>query len=334
MSNALIKVALLLSLFVFSFGVAVACDDDDSNASEQSLNIVELAQSNDDLSILVDALIKADLVETVQNSNNITVFAPTNDAFVAFLGTLDGIDSLDDFDTEAEIALLRNVLLNHVVGAAVRSTELSTGYVSTSASGPSTAPLSMYINTANGVRINGVSSVVAADVEASNGVVHVVDAVIGLPTIVTFALADSDNFSSLVAALTRDDQPDFVSILSGNEGAPFTVFAPVNAAFAALLDSNAEWNGLGDIPGTLLTSVLQHHVIGGANVLSSQLSNNLVTPATLEGDALTVQLPGSNGAPADLVDGAGNNSSVVAVDVQAVNGVIHAIGGVLIPNLD
>lgn len=317
---------LLLSLLFISY------DYKSATAQNDLSNIVDIALSNDDLSVLVQALTKADLVGTVQNAENITVFAPTNEAFTRFLGALTGFDSLDDFDSVEEIALLRNVLLNHVVGQALPSTALSTTYTSTLATGPNDAPISLYVNTANGVVLNGVSTVVSADVQASNGIVHVVNEVIGLPTIVTFALADA-NFGSLVAALTREDQPDFVSVLSGTESAPFTVFAPVDAAFTALINSNESWNGLADVPGALLTSVLQHHVIAGGNVRSTNLSNNLVTPSTLEGDVLTIRIPGTNGAVANLVDGLQNaDIEVIAIDVQAINGVIHAINKVLIPD--
>jgi len=320
---------LVLLSFLF-----ISCDDDNNtNSNDDLVNIVDLAQSNDDLSVLVQALVKADLVSTVQNAENITVFAPTNAAFTNFLGTLTGISSLDDFDTAEEIALLRNVLLNHVVSGTTVSTELSTTYTSTLATGPNDAPISLYINTADGIVLNGVSTVFIADLVGSNGIVHVVNEVIALPTVVTFALADATNFSSLVAALTRTDQPAFATILAGTENSPFTVFAPVNAAFTNLLNSNTSWNSLGDIPGPLLTSVLQHHVIAGGNVRSSALSNGLVTPNTLEGDALTVNMPGTNGAAANLVDGSGNaDIEVIVLDVQAINGVIHAINKVLIPN--
>jgi len=324
---------ILLSLFI-------SCDDDanansknETKTNDDLSNIVEIAQGNDDLSVLVQALVKADLVGTVQDAKDITVFAPTNAAFTRFLGTLTGISSLDDFDTAEEIALLKNVLLNHVVSGAAASTALSTTYTSTLATGPNDAPISLYINTADGVVLNGVSTVVIADVVGSNGIVHVVNEVIGLPTVVTFALADATNFSSLVAALTRTDQPAFATILAGTENSPFTVFAPVNAAFTNLLNSNDSWNGLADVPGALLTAVLQHHVIAGGNVRSSALSDGLVTPNTLEGDALTVNMPGTNGAAANLVDGSGNaDIEVIVLDVQAINGVIHAINKVLIPN--
>src|SRR5690606_9510179 len=119
---------------------------------------------------------------------------------------------------------------------------LSTGYVKTMAKGAAstTNTLSMFINTSSGVLINGGLSnngaaVVTADVVASNGVIHIVNGVIALPTVTNHAIANAE-FSVLVQALTRSDQPDFAGILSGYANSPFTVFAPDNAAFLSLLD--------------------------------------------------------------------------------------------------
>jgi uncharacterized surface protein with fasciclin (FAS1) repeats len=119
-------------------------------------------------------------------------------------------------------AALTQILLNHVVSGSVKSTDLTTTYIKTLAKGTAstTNNLSMFVNTAGGKVLNGVATVTTADIIASNGVVHVVDKVIG-PTIVTHALANP-NFTSLVGALTGAGQPDFVTILSGT--GPFTVF--------------------------------------------------------------------------------------------------------------
>ena len=168
------------------------------------------------------------------------------------------------------------------------------------------------------------------DIVATNGVIHAVDAVIDLPTVVTFAVADP-TFDSLQAALTTDGQPDFVSILS--DDGPFTVFAPTNDAFQALLDSNDMWDGLTDIDSGLLTSVLQHHVAEG-NTRSGDLTNPGNTPAlTLEGDNITITLPGTGDNIADVTDGSGiDDIGITFVDVQASNGVIHVLNKVLIPD--
>src|SRR5690554_1534102 len=113
------------------------------------------------------------------------------------------------------------------------SQDLSTGYVNTLATGASsTENLSMFIDLNSGVRINGVASVTTADIGASNGVVHAVDAVIGLPNVVTQALANPD-FSILVDVLIAASGSDlnYVELLSGDASSPFTVFAPNNDAF-------------------------------------------------------------------------------------------------------
>lgn len=126
-----------------------------------------------------------------------------------------------------------------------------------------------------------------ADIVASNGVIHTVDAVIDLPTVVTFAAADP-NFSTLLQALTElTPSTDFVSLLSAQDGAgsdPFTVFAPTNDAFAALAAIPAEAD---------LIPVLQHHVVAGVNIRSGDLSDGLMA-ITLEG-AITINLPGNRG---------------------------------------
>ncbi|EIJ37194.1 secreted/surface protein with fasciclin-like repeats [Galbibacter orientalis DSM 19592] len=273
---------------------------------------------NNDYSSLLAAVQKADLVETLNAEDaGLTVFAPNNEAFATFLSD-NGFASLEEVPTD----VLKQVLLNHVIEGEVMSGDLTTMYGNTMATNTDGDNLSLYINTESGVMLNGVSTVTTADVEVSNGVIHAVDAVIGLPTIVTFATADP-NFSSLVGALTADGQPDFVSILSGTTDAPFTVFAPLNSAFEALSATPT---------GATLTAVLQHHVVAGANARSEDLTDGMMV-SSLEGDNITIALPGTGDAIADLTDGAGNTDiGVVAVDVQATNGVIHAVNKVLIPD--
>ncbi|XLS28177.1 fasciclin domain-containing protein [Flavobacteriaceae bacterium M23B6Z8] len=287
---------------------------------------------NANYSSLLAALQRAELAGVLDGDDiNYTVFAPDNDAFAAFL------EANNFANLEAvPVPLLTQVLLNHVIGSELFAGDLSTSYANTLATNADSDNLSIYVNTENGVALNGGStnggaSVVdgGADIDVRNGVIHAVDAVIGLPTVVTFAVADA-TFSSLVAALTRDDQPDFVSVLSGETDAPFTVFAPTNTAFTNLINGNAEWNSLADVPGGLLTSVLQHHVIPNGNIRAEDITDGLVSPATLEGDTLEFAVDGTN---VTITDGAGNAGiAIEAVNVQASNGVIHAIGAVLIPD--
>lgn len=307
-----------LTLLVVSSTLMFSCSDDDSTADNNS--IADIASGNSNFSVLVDALGRANLASTLDQSGSFTVFAPTNDAFQSFLSAK-GFSSLNDVPVD----VLRQILLNHVVSGTNLSGSLQTGYVKTLALGSAstTNNLSMFVNVTNsGVRLNGVASVTTADIRASNGVIHVVDGVIDLPTIVTHATANP-NFSTLVGALTSTGQPDFVGILSGNTNAPFTVFAPSNDAFARFENQN---------PGTLasltpaqLTAVLTYHVVTGANVLSTGIPSGPIT--TFETGTFTV-----NGTT--ITDEAGRQTNIVAVDVQAANGVIHVLDNVILPNLN
>ena len=120
-----------------------------------------------------------------------------------------------------------------------------------------------------------------------------------------------------------------IPTLSGYDGT-YTVFAPLNSAFETLLNTNPAWNGVADIDDALLNSVLLHHVVSG-NVRSGDLVDG-ISPATLEGDTITINLPGTDGNIADVTDGAGNSDiGIVAVDVQAGNGVIHVLNKVMLP---
>ncbi len=281
--------------------------------------IVDHAVANSNFSSLVGALTtdgNTVFTDLLSSPGDFTVFAPINDAFAAF--------------ENPNMNELNTILSNHVIaGSSVFSDQLTNSYVSTAAVMPmSENNLSLYINVDQGVVLNGKSTVVAADVVASNGVIHAVNQVIDLPTVVDFAVANP-LFENLVAALTREDlQTNFVEILSSTdpELAPFTVFAPTNDAFGALLEE-LDVAGLGDIAEATLSATLTNHVVSGANVLSSQLTDDMEI-STL-GGIITTDL--SDGPK--LVDQNGRESEIVAFDVQSVNGIIHVINRVILPNL-
>ncbi|MDB4851455.1 fasciclin domain-containing protein, partial [Flavobacteriaceae bacterium] len=307
----------IIPILLISLTTLQSCNNNDDDNVEDVSTIVNLAVDSADLTSLVAALDRANLVSALNGEGPFTVLAPTNDAFAAFLSA-NNFNSLEDVPVD----ILTKVLLNHVISGSLISTDLSTGYANTLAtSAASQTPLSIYVDTSNGVRFNGVSSVSAADILAVNGVIHKVDAVIGLPNIVTFATADP-NFSTLVSALTRSDlTTDFVGVLSTDSAtapAPFTVFAPINDAFNRLL-IELDLASLSEIDEPTLDIVLKYHVVGGANVLDSNLTDNL-TVSTLSGD-ITADITGG----ARLTDPTGRVSDIIATNVQANNGVIHAI---------
>ena len=313
MKNLIKVTALILVINLF-----YSCNNDDDNITIETNTIVDVAVNNQ-LTSLVAAVTKAELGSTLSGPGPFTVLAPTNEAFAEFLSA-NNFNSLDDVPND----LLTQVLLNHVIDGSLQSTDLSTGYANTKAtSAASGSPMSIYIDTNNGVQFNGVSSVATANVAADNGTVHVVDKVIGLPTVVTFATADP-NFSILVQALTREDSFSYVATLSSSTTpAPFTVFAPINSAFVDLL---VELNlvDLSEVPTAVLSSTLNTHVVAGANVLDTDLTDNM-SISTL-GGALTGNVTGG----ATLTDSKDRVSNIIATNVQANNGVIHAISKVLL----
>jgi len=313
----------LLFSFLFLIGGALAftaCKDDNEKVVPN--NITDVAAATPELSTLVEAVEYAGLGDVLNGttSGKFTVFAPTNTAFSALLSSL-GVSKLTDLPSSA----VKDILLYHVVAGEVRSTAVTTGYVPSSLNyAGSNFPVSLFTNTSSGVKVNE-ARVTTADVSADNGVVHIIDKVLVPPTVVNHAL-NNPNFSTLVAALTRSDLGvDYVSVLSGT--GPFTVFAPTNSAFAALL-TELNVADLNAIDAATLNKVLQYHVVANANVRSASLTDGQVV-GTFGGQNLTIDLDGG----AKIVDANNRTANIIAVDVQATNGVIHAIDKVILPQL-
>jgi uncharacterized surface protein with fasciclin (FAS1) repeats len=222
---------------------------------------------------------------------------------------------------------LRTVLLNHVVMGAKKAADLKTEYLSTLAKVKISATgqnyLSLFVNTTNGVVLNGEAKVIKADILFSRGVIHIVDKVIPLPSIVTHAKANA-NFSTLLAVVTSPEQAAIATALTTNK-TPLTVFAPINAAFDVALGEGGFANGA---TAAQVTKVLQYHVVGNANVLAASLKEGQVV-TTLLGQQFTIGLTGG----AKIKDQAGNSINIIATDVQCTNGVIHAVDKVLQPAL-
>ncbi len=341
----LVKIkSVFLSILFLSF--AISCDKDDDKMPEMSQNIVQTAQATDALSSLVAALLKADegtsanLVGTLSGNGPFTVFAPTNDAFTNLLASLEGYDSLDDFNTPEKKELLATILTYHVVaGAAVKSTDLSNGQEVTTVQGEK---LTISLTGGN-VFVQDVTEadakVVIADVEANNGVVHVVDKVLipeaALTQLEEIAAAErslvdvvvsTDALSILEAAVIK---ADLVATLSG--AGPFTVFAPTNDAFVALLNAlGDDYNSLDDFDTeaeiNLLRNILLYHVIP-ANVLAADLAAGNVGTALTDNSIEVI----ASGNTFVIGDASSTNANITGTDILASNGVAHTIDKVLLP---
>ena len=277
-------------------------------------NIVEVAKATPSLSILVEAVVAAGLAATLSGPGPFTVFAPNNDAFAGLLAEL-GV-SKDALLKDK--ALLTTVLTYHVLGAKVEKAGIPLGKAIT--------PLQksvFKIHAPGGVLTitdgrNRKSKVLAADVQASNGVVHIIDKVI-LPAnknIVETAQSVPD-FSILVEAVIAANLQGILS-----SPGPFTVFAPTNAAFAAaLIELGISRAALfANIP--LLTKILTYHVVG-ARVLKAEIPATSIS--TVQGETFAIS------SAFVLTDQRGRNANITATDVFATNGVIHTVDRVILP---
>ena len=278
--------------------------------------VVDIAVASDDFNTLVAAVTAADLAGTLSGEGPFTVFAPTDAAFAEI-----PTDTLNDLVTNANDGRLANILTYHVVagkvlsgaigldlGAILRG-EVISGFVETL-----NGSVIRIDTTPFGVMINGTSMVTVPDIEASNGVIHVIDEVLMPPAdIVDTAVAAG--FSSLAAAVT---QAGLVDTLKGD--GPFTVFAPTDEAFAAAaaslnltLQEVLELDNLGDI--------LTYHVVAG-DVYASEVMPGEVT--MVNGDTATLSVNENGGL---MINGA----NIIATDVVTSNGVIHVIDAVILP---
>lgn len=279
--------------------------------------------SDDDYEILIAAASRVNgLPELLANRRlSVTLFAPTNEAFIQFLAD-NNFDSLEDVPNDLLAAVLGNHLLFRPKTANLLQSYENT-LTAVSFGGGNFELFSLYVNKDNGVTLNGNVNVIDANnIINRRSVVHKVDKVIAFPDLLTFATSNPA-FSSLVAALTRPDlSVDFVGALSG-EG-PFTVLAPTNDAFEDLLDALG-LSSLNQIPASTLEQVLLYHVAEG-NFDAKRLSRGK-TVETLSGETYHTGLRFHR-----LVINANQNSAKVLVkDVQGINGVIHAIDSVILP---
>lgn len=347
-SILLVVAALLLAVFP-----AFAQDEEPTIAE---LVVASTTAETPEFTVLLAAVSAADpaFLEALSSEGSWTVFAPTDAAFVALLEALGTTAE----ELLANTELLNQVLAYHVVpgefdsvyytdllgsveGGAIQGTLLNDSYLAFSASDM-------------GLMVNA-STVVAADVQASNGIVHVIDAVL-VPTIgeeeeamegeATEEMEEPGNIAEIVVASAGAEAPEFATLLAAvqaadpsilealSNGGPWTVFAPTDAAFAALLEA-LETTPEDLLANTeLLNTVLAYHVVPGTltstaivGAFEMMEEGSVINAGTLLPQALVVGL-GENGVVIN------ETINVVAVDVTAANGVIHVIDGVLVPAME
>ncbi|MCU0448631.1 MAG: fasciclin domain-containing protein [Bernardetiaceae bacterium] len=289
--------------------------------------IVDIAVGNPNFSALVEAVKVTGLVPTLANRRaSFTVFAPTNDAFAKLPAPFNTPQSIATINDQATKDALRDILLYHVVHGERNSRFLRREIpANTEKRRVANSDNRLYFsNTGNGIFVNGNIRVVIPDVDAANGIIHALDAVLIPPdkSIVGIAVGNPA-FATLVAAVLKTGLANTLS--SGS----FTVFAPTNDAFAKLpapFNNARNINAIHD-PRLIndLRRVLFLHVDAGLPTFSTDLRPGRFN--TLGGNVVI----GLSGGP--TVTGGGNErpSNIVAVNVLANNGVVHVIDQVLLP---
>ncbi|MFO7676767.1 MAG: fasciclin domain-containing protein [Thermoplasmatota archaeon] len=304
-TNKKAGVLSVLICILLTVGALSGCVEETEPEPELN-NIVDTAIESDDFNILVDAVVAAGLDGTLSDeTKQFTVFAPTDEAFEAL--DSEYLAYLVNNDT----ATLEKILTYHVIPGTVMSTDLSDGMRVKTVQGKH---ITVTIQNGN-VYIDN-AMVTTADIECSNGVIHVIDTVIVPKNNIVETAIEEDDFETLVTAVVAADLADTL----GNEDAQFTVFAPTDAAFEAL---DPEF--LADLVNNdtaNLTKILTYHVVLD-KVMSTDLSDNM-TVETVEGTTITITIDDDGNVFV-------NDAQVILADIECSNGVIHVINAVLVP---
>ena len=300
MNRSVSVVALLVIASLLVTPVAVADENDDIPTNAQNTGVHNS---------LVDALVHADLVSTLQGDGPFTVFAPTDDAFAEA-----GID-LSTFDTDEENATLVDILTYHVYAGSVAAADVTDGMTATMVNGDSAT-----FTVTDGTVMVGDATVTTADVAASNGIIHVIDKVLMPPAdlgdIPTVAQGTGVH-GSLVAAVV---QANLLITLQGD--GPFTVFAPTDDAFAEAGIDLSTFDT--DEENATLVDILTYHVYAGS-VAAADVTDGM-TATMVNGDSATFTVTDGTVMVGD--------ATVTTADVAASNGIIHVIDKVLMPPAD
>jgi len=270
-------------------------------------------------STLVELIAKAELTETLSGDGPFTVFAPTNEAF-------DKMDEKTKEDLMANPEILKKVLLYHVVGSEIKSSDLTQEDVFVSSSEPAGSKLRIntYMKrfyydgflTVNGKRIS------RTDVMASNGVIHFITDVIDVfaNDDCTKVLKDQGNFNTLLAAI---EKAELVETLQSD--GPFTILAPTDEAFAEIGEDKLN-TILED--KDLLTKILLRHVLPNAKFAKGIVWELLDTA----GDEQIATHVFKNGVTKIVSEDSNGNrlkAKIVDTDLICSNGVVHAIDTVI-----
>ena len=299
------------------------------------------ASNNPALTTLVAAVKAAGLVDTLNGPGPFTIFAPANSAFAKLpAGTVESLVKPENKAT------LSSILTYHVIaGKKLSSKDLAKTSSYKTVNGES---LSVKVSGKN-ITVNGTTKVVLADVQVANGTVFIIDSVLmpKNPAASTPVATEADaaavgvpatgsgslkGMAADPAATAASNNPALTTLVAAVKAAglvdtlngpgPFTIFAPVNSAFAKLPAGTVDTLVKPESKATL-TSILTYHVIAGKKLSSADLAK-MSTLTTVNGKTLTVAVSGKT----ITING---STKVILADVQVANGTVFLIDSVLMP---
>ncbi|WP_299046203.1 fasciclin domain-containing protein [uncultured Polaribacter sp.] len=296
---------------------------------ERALRTIEAAATNeDDLKIITELNVPG----------NSTVFAPSNEAFNVFLDR-NGIDDVADLPVD----VLINVVLYHILEGELMASDLTTGYINTRSLfsvrvGRTTIEnnLSLYINTAEGVTLNRDTNVITPNIDANNGVIHIVDRVVDLPTVANL-IGVNPTLARYIAAVRRADTfineegetPNRIERSLRNGGSIVTAFVPTNEAFDNYLleRDNTGSTTTEDIAESELGRITKTHILPAYIPSSLLVSGSQQT--LLDDNEIVI-----NAENLTITDPQARISNINAdvLNIQGTNGVLHLIDNVILPS--
>jgi transforming growth factor-beta-induced protein len=267
----------------------------------------------DTFSSLLGYFTQADLVDTLSNTQGITLFAPTNGAFEAL--TEAAPDVATNLKTEEWQDHLEDLLYYHALPTVVPSSDITDGLSVTTLN---EEDINFTVTTTNGggtsTFVNTDAEVVEADIDAINGIIHAIDNVILSSWVSNSIMERAEGTSELSTLVDLVVQAGLSGTLS--EAGPYTVFAPTNTAFLGSL-----FEDITSLSADQLSSILSYHVVEGIYP-DTDLRNGLIL-TTLQGEKLTFESRGTG----KFV----NDKRIIIPNILANNGIVHFIDGVLIP---
>lgn len=304
-----LAVILLITSSVFT---ACLSQEDDPDLP----SLLSVAQSESSISLFVSAWDRTGFLANITGAIDYTILAPNNTALESYLDGL-GYASIDS----VPLPFLTNLVDYHIqFGYAPISNIVSNYYGSPSGGGYGGTQLVLFAEqTLTGLSFNGSIEVIRGDIEAADGVIHILDEVLVMPSAYNL-LEQNASFSNSIEVLERTGLDDLLKNAN-----PYTFLAPTNQAFSLYIDTNAEYDNLDDIPTDTLNMLLRYHFIVGNMSIDSLF--NLGETATLSPDN-TIRVI-SDGDFSVL--GNKGSSRVLLANIQGTNGILHAAEALLTP---